>query len=129
MGFEMMLGRHGGIKQRPLERPQVHEEQAMIWGGAFSFPKFNEKHRTIELKMVKIYYFFFTNSKYKLFQSFTLFFSPVCFVFPLELIFKNQTAIKTLRSRWWGAGWGLRVSRAPTTQAWVSDASAGTQSL
>lgn len=98
----MMLRRQEGTKQRPLQSmPSVLKECCNV----LCFSKFDENHRIMKLKMIKIHFFFWPDSKYKFFQPFTLF-STSLLCFPLELIKKKkkkeQTAIGAQGSRWWG---------------------------
>ena len=102
----------------------------MICWVEFSVSNFNAKHRTIEPKMVKYTFFFFKQTLNINCFNPSHCFSPLCFVFPLELIFKNQTAINTERSRWWGCRVGAQGGPGlprPCHPGSVSATSAGTQ--
>jgi hypothetical protein len=96
-----------GTKQTSGITPSVLKECCNLL--LFFFSKFDENCRIIELQMIKIHVFFWPDSKYKLFQPFTLF-STSLLCFPLELIFKNQTVIETQSSRWRGGELGVALA-------------------
>lgn len=128
VGFGMMLRRQEGTKQRPLQSmPSVLKECCNV----LFFSKFDENHRIMKLKMIKIHFFFWPDSKYKFFQPFTLF-STSLLCFPLELIKKKKKRTDSNRSSGQQmVGWGVsdKLWPPPAAQAWSPAASARTGGL
>lgn len=94
----MLRGQEGTKQRSPESMPSVLKEYCHL----LFLSKFDENCRIMKLKMIKIHFFSWPDSKYKFFQPFTLF-STSLLCFPLELIKKkNQTAIGAQSSRWRG---------------------------
>lgn len=125
VGFGMMVRGQEGTKQRSLEpMPSVLKECC----NSLFFSKFDENHRIMKLKMIKIHFFFWPDSKYKFFQPFTLF-STSLLCFPLELIKKKSDSHRSSEQQM--VGWGVsdKLWPPPAAQAWSPAASARTGGL
>lgn len=110
VGLGMMLRGHGGDRTKTSgARPSALKACCNL---LFFFFEFDENHKITELKMIKIHFFFWPGSKYNFFFNSSHCFLQVCFVFLLNLFcfLKNQTAIETQRSRWWGGELGAALA-------------------